>query len=151
MKKSAIITLLVAGLSGIPSIPVAAGEASNALGTCMVDSLTGKERKQLAQWIFFAMSYHPEIMTFAKVTEEAKENSDKTVGYLVTRLLTEDCPEQAKLALKMESSVAIQNSFGLVGQVAMQELMTNQDVNMAITSFERYVDKNKINELGVNP
>ena len=60
------------------------------------------------------------------------------------RLLAEDCPEKTKKALKEDGSIAIENAFRLVGEVAMQELMTNQNVSMSIANFEKYVDKKKL-------
>ena len=154
MKKYVVCTLILAVFlfTGFFRLPHAiAGPASDALGTCMVDSLSGKERKQLAKWIFFAMSAHPEITAYSKVTQQVRTENDKAVGQLITRLLVDDCPDQAKQALRNESSVALQNAFELVGRVAMQELMTDRNVATAISRFERYADKQKINELGSRP
>ena len=101
-----------------------AEQATNELGVCFTDSLTGKERKILAKWIFFAISAHPEISPYLNATVQTKDEINKSVGKLVTRLLAEDCPRQTKAALKKDGSLAMQTAFGLVGQAAIQELMT---------------------------
>ena len=140
-----LIIVLLNGL--LITTPATAGQASNALGVCMADSLTGKERKKLAQWIFFGMSSHPEMKPFSSVTEATRNKTDQSIGKLITRLLTEDCPTKAKFAIKKESSMALQSAFELVGRVAMQELMTNKDVTISMSGFEKYMDKDKLSSL----
>ena len=139
-----IITILIAILISTPAI---SGPASDVLGKCMVDSLNGKERKKMAQWMFFAMAAHPEIKEFSKVTERAQDESNKYFGGLINRLLIKDCSSELKFAFNNESSLALRNAFDLVGRVAMQELMTDKNVNVAMTGFEQYLDKEKLNSL----
>ncbi|EWH10397.1 hypothetical protein DS2_07988 [Catenovulum agarivorans DS-2] len=151
MKKLITTLVLANGLlfstSSLNAAPSQGYSATQQLGTCLVDSLNGKERKDLAKWIFFAMSAHPEIQPFAKVTNKDLDGTNRFVGGLITRLLTSDCPSQAKAALQESGSLAIQNAFRLVGEVAMQELMTNQQVTATIGAFEKYVDQAKMAEL----
>ncbi len=118
------------------------GQAS--LGACMVDELSGKEKKQLATWIFFAMAAHPEIKQFANIQGDAQRNIDKQVGSLVTRLLTESCANELKAAYREGGMTAIEQSFELVGKVAMEELMTNPKVNMAISGYADFIDDKKL-------
>ena len=112
----------------------------------MVDSLNGKERKELAKWIFFAIAAHPEIRSYTSISSEDINTSDKVVGELISRLLIVDCPDELKIA-NSSDPLAIQDSFGLVGQVAIQELMTNQGVMKSIAGYINYLDKEKINVL----
>ncbi|QDP01619.1 hypothetical protein FNC98_09895 [Thalassotalea sp. PS06] len=127
--------------------PSFANTQSDQLASCMVDSLNGKERKKLAQWIFFAMSAHPEIEVYSRVTQENRDETDQYIGNLLTRLLTKDCPEQASAVLKSSNSTGMGNAFRLVGQVAMRELMTNSNVSNAIANFEQHMDSAKISQL----
>lgn len=119
------------------------------LGTCLIDALNGKERKQLAKWIFFAMASHPEISSFSNATSQDIESTDKSVGQLVTRLLTEDCPSEMRLA-NDSNPLALQKAFELVGQVAMQEIMTSPQVNEAIVGYAKYADMDKIGSILVD-
>ena len=127
--------------------PVAAGPASDALATCMVDYLTGKERKELGKWIFLGMSAHPEIGQYTNVTGQLRDESDQFIGNLITRLLTDDCLAEARVAVNTESSVAFASAFELVGKVAMQELMTDPNVSNALAGFEQYLDNEKLESL----
>ncbi len=125
---------------------VLAATPSERLGTCMIDTLNGKERKNLAKWIFLAISAHPEINIYSKATAENIDDSDKFVGKLITRMLTVDCPNELTLANKSDP-LAINKAFELVGRVAMQELMSNQDTMQALTNYAKYTDQEKINAL----
>ena len=64
----------------------------------------------------------------ANVPDEAAEAASKGAGELFTRLLTDACANEAKAALKAGGPMAIQVGFQTLGQLAMQELMTDRDV-----------------------
>ena len=121
--------------------------AESALGSCMVDSMTGKERKEMAKWVFFAMAAHPEIKEYSRVPEQTKSATDKQIAAVVTRLLTEDCLIEAKAGYKQEGQAAIVSAFELVGRVAMQELMTNKDVAASIGEYAKYLDNEKMRQI----
>jgi hypothetical protein len=146
MKKQLILFVTLASLL-IPTYFIGKAQA-NELGICFTDNLTGKEKKNLAKWIFFVMSEHPEISSYSSANAEDKEEIYKFVGQLVTRLLTEDCPMQTKNAVNQYGQRAIKDAFGVVVQVAMQEVMMNENVTKSGNSFEKYLDKEKIQKLG---
>lgn len=125
---------------------VLASEATKNFSTCLADTLNGKERKELAKWIFFSIAAHPEINEYSNITPENKEKSDKYIGSLIGRLLIKDCPEQLKAAYK-ENPMALERGFEYVGKVAMQELMTNRQTVNAITNYTKYIDLEKVNRL----
>ena len=119
---------------------------SNELGICLADNLNGKERKALAKWIFFSMAAHPEISSYANVSQEDSTNSNKFIGNLITRLLTSDCKDIVSKIAKNDPT-SIQLAFTLVGEVAMQELTTDINVQRSIAEYINYTDINKIQEL----
>jgi hypothetical protein len=146
MKNYVVLLAFLFSANFLPQSAIA-GPASESLGTCMIDSLTGKERKQLAQWVFFAMAAHPEIKEFSKITAESQLKTNETVGKLVTRLLTENCAEQVKKAAKEDGPTALSGAFELVGKVAMQELMANKEVVASISGYAKFVDQEKLGAL----
>lgn len=121
-----------------------AGPKADALATCLSDSTTGKDRKDLSRWIYIAMSAHPDMKPFATVGDPARDQADQTMAKLVTSLLTERCKAEAREAVQQEGSAAMIASFSKLGEVAMQELMTNPDVTRSIGSYERYIDRAKL-------
>jgi hypothetical protein len=122
----------------------AAGPNSIELGKCLTDNTNGKERKDLARWLFIAMGTHPEIKQLSAATGADLDAASKSTGALFTRLLTENCAAQMRSATETDGKDAIQAAFATLGQVAMQELMSDKDVNAAFSGFERYVDKKKV-------
>jgi hypothetical protein len=124
--------------------PAMAGPSSDALSACFADHTTGKERKQLARWIFVAMAAHPDIGDLAVVAATDREASNKAVGELVTRLISQNCVEPARAAIKNDGGDALKNAFGVLGRLAMQELMTNPAVTSSLAGYERFIDKKQV-------
>ena len=118
-----------------------------ALGRCVADSTTGKDRKDLARWLFVAMSAHPEMKSLANVPGDAVEEVSRVAGALFTRLLADSCPAQVKAAVQSGGGAAIQAAFNVLGQLAMQELMTDKDVAGTMAILERHLDKQKLDAL----
>lgn len=138
-----IILILAAVLIGsiFTSSFAMAGSATNALISCLSDNTTGKDRKDMARWVFAGMSVHPEIKSLSNVTESDRDQLDKTIAALTTKLLADTCKEQAKLALEKEADQEpFKVAFGVIGKLAMQELMANSEVMSAFTSFAKYID-----------
>jgi hypothetical protein len=136
--KSILKVLAISCALAVPSVSMA-----NGLGECLVDSLNGKERKILAKWIYFSIAAHPEMSAYSNLTDEARDDTDEFIGTLITRLLTENCPDQLASSLAQDP-LALQKSFELVGRVAMQELMQDQQVVQALTGYVKYLDMDKI-------
>jgi len=144
MKNTFKISALIAAL--VLANPAFAQSPTDALATCLVDNLTGKERKSLAKWIFFAIGAHPEIKAYSNVSPKDVRASDEYVGALVTRLMTVDCATRLKTAYAADPG-SLQKAFEMVGRVAIQELTTSEEVQKAISSHAQYADKDKINKL----
>ena len=100
-----LFSLLFVGLVGW-GMPSAADSPTDVLSGCLVDSLNGKERKAFAKSVFFAMAAHPEISEFSKVKKRHILKSDKALGAIFTRLLSEDCPNELKTCLLYTSDAA---------------------------------------------
>lgn len=136
------LTILVLFIIPFMITPAHATTPTETLGTCLVDSLNGKERKALMKWIYFAIASHPDMQPFSTATAKDRDDSDKYVGGLITRVLTSDCPAELKAANNYDP-MAINKAFEMVGRVAMQELMTNKQVITTIANYAKYVDQAK--------
>ncbi len=132
-------------LASIVSMPSSSQESTQVFATCMADSLNGKERKELAKWIFLSMTVHPSLKEYSTASVEDRDTSDRYVAKLITRLITENCPTELRAASKTDP-LAIQKGFEFVGQVAMQEIMSNQETLEALTGYAAYLDQNDIAE-----
>jgi len=68
---------------------------------------------------------------------------------LVERLLTQACRSETQAAVRYEGPIAFQLSFQVLGQVAMKELMSDKSVSSGFDAFVKYLDKAKLEALGV--
>lgn len=139
MKRTVILFL-----GAVLGVSAAAGEHATALGACLGDHTSGKDRKDLARWIYVAMSEHPEMGQLSQLPAATKEDTYKGAGALFTRLIADSCAAQARAALKQEGVVAFQVAFESLGRLAMQELMADPNVNTAISGIARYADRKKL-------
>jgi hypothetical protein len=126
-------------------MPVAlAGPAADDLAKCFGDNTSGKDRKDLARWIFLAMAAHPEMRDLTKFPDTVPVESSAALGKLFTRLIAESCPGQVQALIRTEGGQALRLGFEFLGRLAMQELMSNPDVTVAVSGFERFVDRAKV-------
>lgn len=148
MKKSALTTLLSLTIATMVCLPLnaSAQDLTNDLGICFVDSLNGKDRKELVKWMYFSLSAHPELESYSNVSKENLVDAEKTFASLVTRLLTEDCSNEAKAARHSDPQ-ALKKAFELIVKVPLKDLLANKDVRTTISNYSRHVDQNKIKEV----
>ncbi len=144
LKIPALSKLLLALFAAAAALPAAAGPGTDALSACLSDNTTGKERKELARWVFVAMAAHPEMRDLSAATMVSREQAYQSMGVLVTRLLSENCAGQTRTAIRSEGSESLQTAFSHLGKLAMQELMSHKDVQSSISGFERYIDRRKL-------
>lgn len=139
----AAVTLVFAAPAQAQSqAPAPAPNAVEALSTCLTDASSGKDRKDLARWIFMSMAAHPEMKRLGSISAQDRAAADKAMGALMTRLMTQACGDQTRQVVRAAGSNAgIQLAFGKLGELAMQELMSNADVDAAMGSFLQYADQ----------
>jgi hypothetical protein len=124
--------------------PGQAGPATDAFAGCIVDNTTGRDRKDLVQWVFAVLAAHPEIKSFAALSEADREQMDRGAASLFERLVTVNCRDQAKAALQADGAVSFRMAFERFGVIASTELMTDQSVQGAMQRFIRLVDQKKL-------
>ena len=103
-----------------PAAP--AGVFADDLGRCLVNATTKDDRANLIRWLFVAASHHPAVKPITSVTPAQQEESDKQMGTLFMKLLTESCKTEAQKALQAEGPATMQYAFEVLGKVAGQEL-----------------------------
>jgi hypothetical protein len=125
-----------------------AGLYADDLGKCLVAATTKDDRIALIRWLFVAASHHAAVKTIMTVTPTQQDESDKIIGALTTRLLTESCKSEAQKALQYEGAVTFQLAFEVLGKVAGQELFTSPDVAASMKGLSKYIDADKLKALG---
>jgi hypothetical protein len=130
---------LTLGLTGAAR----AGIYTDDLSKCLVKATTQADRVELMTWIFEAMSAHPAVRSLSTVTDAQREVANRRAAGLMQRLLTEDCRPQTVDAVRYESMGAIQQSFMVLGQVAMGGLMQDPTVAQNMQKLGTYLDGGK--------
>lgn len=145
MLRAFIVAFIVGALGA--TVSAQSQESAAALKTCLADNTSGKDRKDLARWIFLALAAHPELKEDASPNAAAAgDESSRTMAALVTRLLTESCLNETRAVLQSGQSQSLQLAFEGLGQLAMQELMADKSVQASMSLFERYVDQKRFTE-----
>ena len=129
----------------------AAGVFADDLGKCLVNATTKDDRANLIRWLFVAASHHPAVKPIATVTPAQQEESDKQMGTLFMKLLTESCKTEAQKALQAEGPGTLQFAFEVLGKVAGQELFSSPEVAGNLKGLAKYIDAEKIKALSTPP
>ena len=142
--KKVFIRLFALSLALGVTTPALAGPYADAIGQCFANSTTGKDRIELARWVFASMALHPDVVSSSAITPQKREAINQSTGALFNRLLAESCTKEVKEAVKFEGQAALKTAFESLGKLAMQELMSNPAVGAGFSGFEKYVDMKKL-------
>lgn len=127
--------------------PASASSFSDTLSKCLVDKTNDADKSALIQWIFSAVSVGPAAQSLANVTPAQRIEFNKATAHLFTRLLTVDCRAETIDALKFDGQSAIEVSFGMLGKVAIQGMMSDPKVNAELEQMGTFVDENAVAKL----
>ncbi len=127
--------------------PALAGLYTDDMSRCLVESSTKEDKAALVRWIFVALSQNPAISSLSKATEADIDKANANVAAMMMRLLTEQCVDKTRKAIKYEGMAAIQTSFGVLGQVAAAELFSDPKVGAVMSGLDKTVDKKKLEAL----
>jgi hypothetical protein len=122
-------------------------DASKALSECVVLSTTGRDRLVLIRWIAVSIGSANSMQDAMTVKPGAKEEADRKMGVLFTRLFTVDCRNEAAPLLKGKDDAGVEAAFGQLGRIAMNELMADPQVEQSLTAFVQYADLEAVAEL----
>jgi hypothetical protein len=143
-----MVRILVAILLFASPLAAQAEAPEDTLSSCLADNTSAKNRRDLARWLFFAMAAHPEIKQYVNAAAlEASEEAHKNAAATFTRLVTESRAQQTQAAFKAGGTKALEVPFRTLGQLAMQELMSNREVSASMSAFDKYIDRDKLNQV----
>lgn len=139
-------------LSGLAlsTVPVqAATPETEVFGQCLIGKTTGDDRLLLARWMTFAFATHPVVQDAVTVDQGKLDDADRKMGQLVMALLAERCSAELKAAVTAEGNagVAMEKAFEMLGMVASQEVMMDQNVQARINAFGAYLDEGQLSAI----
>lgn len=139
MRRLLAATALLAAFWGVGT-SASAGAYTDDLSKCLVRSASPVDQTALIVWIFGAMSVHPDIEVYAKITVAERQAVTKRASLIMQRLMTVDCRAETVAALKYEGGSAIESAFNVLGGVAMKGLMGDAKVGQALADLGTYQD-----------
>jgi hypothetical protein len=135
--------------------PAAAGIYTDDLSKCLVAKSSAEDRTLAIRWVFGAMSVHPAVADLGRASEAKREELAGRAARLFERLIVEDCRRETVAAVRYDGVGAVQTSFGVLGQVAMSDIMTHSDVNREMEAMASHMDTARVGallrEAGVPP
>ena len=145
MNIGALGSMLLVSL--VLSVSSHAGPFTDELSKCLVRSTSDHEKVQLARWVFAAMSSHPQVADLSDVDKREASAISKTAANIFVDLLAVKCRDPARQALQYEGEQTIEASFEVLGEVAMQALMSDPSVSTFIEEMAGLSEEEKRAEL----
>jgi len=142
-----VLAAIASAVTCIGASPAQAGPYADDMAKCLVRSTSAADRTSFVRWFFAAASAHPAVQSLAAVSPEQRDESNKSTAALFQKLLTESCRTEVQQAVKYEGAQTIAASFQVFGEVAGRELFTDPAVTQSMGGFEKYFDKQKLNDL----
>ncbi len=139
MRRLLAMTALLAAFWGLGT-SASAGVYTDELSKCLVRSAGPADQTALIVWMFGAMSVHPDIEAYAKMTVAERQAVTKRASLIMQRLMTVDCRAETVAALKYEGGSAIEAAFSVLGGVAMRGLMGDAKVGQAMADLGTFGD-----------
>lgn len=145
MRKTMAIAVLAVALGSASY--ATAGVYQDDLSRCLVKSASPADQATFVRWMFSAIAQHPSVEGMAKISPDQRKALTKGGAMLFQRLLLTDCRKEAVAAIKYEGQSAMQQSFEVLGQVAMRNLMTDPKVAAGLAELGTYADPNAFADL----
>ena len=139
------LTAVLAGtlLAAAPASATAEPESApgEVLGRCMVLKSTGADRLLVARWFVAATASAPQAADVATVRSGRKDELDRAMAALFTRLLATDCADEARplFAAGAGSEAGFRVAGEALGRVAIGELLGNQAARTALSAYTKYL------------
>jgi hypothetical protein len=124
-----------------------AGPFTDRLSVCLVQNTSTPEKQVLLTWVYAAMSAHPKVYEMSNVTLEQGDEISKQMAEIFNELITVRCKDETIEAFRYEGQATFEESFQVLGEVAMTELMTNNKVNSYMEGFTKYLDTEALENL----
>ena len=124
-----------------------AGEHQTQLASCLVQATTTQDREALVQWIFVAMASHPMARELAAVPADKRKAITERATGVFEKLMLEACSTEMVNTVKFEGTEALSKAFETLGGVAMDGLMSEPNVQAAVTEMTSGLDQAKFEAL----
>jgi len=133
--------------SSTPASPAAvetAAEAQQALGDCLVDSVSEDDNRALVRWIFAMLARHPDVKPLSAINAVQDEKIVRDASAVFETLMADKCATQLRAAVRKSGTDAVGKSFERLGETAMGALLQDPNVMAGVSELMKYADTARI-------
>ena len=135
--------LVVLALMGATQMASASATVDQ-LSDCLVKSTTDADKKVVLQWTFVALSAHPDLQSFSRVTTEQRDGLDKNLAQVLQRILVDQCSAETKAVIQTYGLQAVGDSFQELGQETGEQILKTPEIKDQYKGLVRYLDLSKL-------
>ncbi|MFO1256216.1 MAG: hypothetical protein U1E37_11210 [Sphingomonadaceae bacterium] len=110
------------------------------LSTCMVENTSAADRQNVIRWLVLSMAAAPQVKNDITIEAGAKDDADRKMAALFTRLVTKDCAEFARPLFQSGTRSAFELAFAPLGRVAARDAFSDPSTAQAMMSYAKYID-----------
>ncbi len=124
-----------------------AGPFTDDMARCLVRATSESERVDLVRWIIAAVTVHPGVRGMVGIQEDRRNAETKQAADLFEELIVVRCRSESRDAINFEGESAFEAAFNVLGQVAMQTLMSDPAVNRQMTRLGEVMNTTELEKL----
>ena len=117
------------------------GSSPESLTRCLRLNTSGNDRLMTARWFLTSLGSADAVSGAVVVNPAARLEANKAFAALWVRLSTKDCRTELKPMLKKDTGEAFGFAGQILGQIAMQEVLTSPSAEKAVSEFVNYVSE----------
>jgi hypothetical protein len=133
--------------AALVAVPAQAGNYADAMGRCLLDRASQKDKSDLMRWMFANAALHPDVAGLTSIAPDVRQQIDRTAGTLIQRLVFENCRAESSAALRNEGPAAMQQAFQMLAQLIGDSLVANPAVGQGSANVLRYMDVTRFPQL----
>lgn len=119
-------------------------QAQQALGDCLVDSVSNDDKRALVKWIFAMLARHPDVKPLSDIDVAQQEKIVRDAGAVFETLMADKCAMQLRAAVRKSGTDAVGKSFERLGETAMGALLQDPDVMAGVSELMKHADTARI-------
>ena len=110
------------------------------LRDCFTAQTTGADRTTFARWFVAILATAPKVQGVASVEPGVKDQLDRQVATIFTRIITKDCAAEARPLWKARSSAAFRVAGEALGRLAMQEVASDPEGAKIFAGYASHIN-----------
>lgn len=110
------------------------------LRDCFTAQTTGADRTTFARWFVAILASAPKVQGVATVEPGVKDQLDRQVAAIFTRIITKDCVAESRPLWKARSNAAFRVAGEALGRLAMQEVTADADGRMIFAGYASHIN-----------